>query len=1205
MSTQDQARQAAGGERSGSISAPQPAAHAGPASVAASQFRAAAAPGGHAAMHGHQQPSTAAMEMVSRGFSPQQMVMIVSPPAMASQGLATSAGSAIAMGYQPTAGSMAYPAQFAPYAMQGLPPGTVFVQPPPHQLYTMGGVAASATAASAAAASAAAVVSSPPAAPSAKFHLDRERARYVMASKQANAVTISNRDRNDDIDIRRMRAFSRLKGHSFTLANRSGKWTLPLGLTTMRKHSTAVRTSFFRKAKALRDSRKMKANLTRKVGFRQYSEGTLTSPTPSASLQVGPSEYGPLPGQLLVHTVDDGTSNWLGINADVPSDADTTTPVKQSTKVRAKKATSGSSGRRPSTAGKAKAAAPMSVPEVPTTDARTRPAAASAAAAAAAAAIAAAAAAAEQPAVVTSSGRRVKKKSLDIGEVPKRSQTKSLSGKRKGKQVAKAKPSPPPQNRGQWSSAAADTDETEDDLDDGFEPPSASASDDDDNEDDEGEDESEDDDWSYAPRQKKRFPTAAVLVSVSDPDNIRCFVTAAKAQNYLKLRNKMIYYQARRNETSLKGWFIFDGADYSRKTGRAITEELLEETDEKARAERAEADAARKERAAASGKKKKDEPPQAPIRTSRRTTAGKRFSGTYVEETEEQAEKAAPSTKRKVAMATAAANKGKGKGRAGKEATTVDSDEGEEGEDEDDADVEEKKTIPPAAASHNRSASSRRPSSSGGRPGSAGRGPPPRCDCGRYFSSQDLVDACRLSHTKGQRKGKSKSKTAAAAAAAAAADDMLTSPKETTGFASHIPEVEAIDAKPQIGFMTSEVGLRQPSLPEAFNYHGVKPTSLFIKTFKSVARDDDRTYTDSVSPSGARQRPTLQALLGSVDPPDCPESVLAMDEYPLVRIGDTFEIGIRLSKKPSKKQNMWQILEPHGHAAFSLCNYDVKVEFESYYYDYCSGIVCLRCQNAPTVCSCTFPNDLISVSTRVPVAHAPEIAGKGSVGSRYTKICCKIPRSRSRGRSNSWNSNLRTITGKAPKVMLIRAIESHATGDGEWEVVSVQQAYCRLIAKNGALDLAYAGGAPRRRSLSSSPGSATTPTRKRKESNRSPSPLWEQMDEGEVFDERSTPQKKRRASSSAASPVGVAPASTPTSSGKRSLLPSSAVAVLKQWLAKHTDNPYPTEYQKKALGQQLGLTHAQVSYWFINARRRLLGPMLRDEAKRKEVFPKQ
>ena len=76
-----------------------------------------------------------------------------------------------------------------------------------------------------------------------------------------------------------------------------------------------------------------------------------------------------------------------------------------------------------------------------------------------------------------------------------------------------------------------------------------------------------------------------------------------------------------------------------------------------------------------------------------------------------------------------------------------------------------------------------------------------------------------------------------------------------------------------------QVGLLKPSLPAAFNFDGVKPKPLFFKTFKSVARDDSMVYTDSMSPTGVRQRPTLQAMLCSTNPPDCPESVLNVDEY--------------------------------------------------------------------------------------------------------------------------------------------------------------------------------------------------------------------------------------------------------------------------------------------------------------------------------------
>lgn len=93
---------------------------------------------------------------------------------------------------------------------------------------------------------------------------------------------------------------------------------MPLGLSTLRKHSTAVRTGLFKKARELRDARRQKANLTRRVGFEQYSKALVASPTESGDLSIGPSEYGPLPGQLLLHSVDDKNSNWLGVMTDHP-----------------------------------------------------------------------------------------------------------------------------------------------------------------------------------------------------------------------------------------------------------------------------------------------------------------------------------------------------------------------------------------------------------------------------------------------------------------------------------------------------------------------------------------------------------------------------------------------------------------------------------------------------------------------------------------------------------------------------------------------------------------------------------------------------------------------------------------------------------------------------------------------------------------------
>lgn len=45
--------------------------------------------------------------------------------------------------------------------------------------------------------------------------------------------------------------------------------------------------------------------------------------------------------------------------------------------------------------------------------------------------------------------------------------------------------------------------------------------------------------------------------------------------------------------------------------------------------------------------------------------------------------------------------------------------------------------------------------------------------------------------------------------------------------------------------------------------------------------------------------------------------------------------------------------------------------------------------------------------------------------------------------------------------------------------------------------------------------------------------------------------------------------------------------VLKQWLVKYRNNPYPTKRQKEELAQESGMTMTQVSNWFANARRRL------------------
>lgn len=47
-----------------------------------------------------------------------------------------------------------------------------------------------------------------------------------------------------------------------------------------------------------------------------------------------------------------------------------------------------------------------------------------------------------------------------------------------------------------------------------------------------------------------------------------------------------------------------------------------------------------------------------------------------------------------------------------------------------------------------------------------------------------------------------------------------------------------------------------------------------------------------------------------------------------------------------------------------------------------------------------------------------------------------------------------------------------------------------------------------------------------------------------------------------------------------------SIKILKEWLASHREHPYPTEDEKRQLSEAAGMTTRQISYWFINSRRR-------------------
>nr|AOP31978.1 homeobox protein meis-like protein [Nematostella vectensis] len=61
---------------------------------------------------------------------------------------------------------------------------------------------------------------------------------------------------------------------------------------------------------------------------------------------------------------------------------------------------------------------------------------------------------------------------------------------------------------------------------------------------------------------------------------------------------------------------------------------------------------------------------------------------------------------------------------------------------------------------------------------------------------------------------------------------------------------------------------------------------------------------------------------------------------------------------------------------------------------------------------------------------------------------------------------------------------------------------------------------------------------------------------------------------------------------KRGIFPKAATNIMKAWLFQHLTHPYPSEEQKRSLAQETGLTILQVNNWFINARRRIVQPMI-------------
>ena len=272
---------------------------------------------------------------------------------------------------------------------------------------------------------------------------------------------------------------------------------------------------------------------------------------------------------------------------------------------------------------------------------------------------------------------------------------------------------------------------------------------------------------------------------------------------------------------------------------------------------------------------------------------------------------------------------------------------------------------------------------------------------------------------------------------------------------------------------------------------GLPQGCIRVTTFQTRSRDETRALQAEAEVLNKRYippgRPVFQCFAAPKVPPTAPVDVEDANLYPFIRIGDTVELNFAM-KTPFDLMCKGSQIEPNGQTALGFQCTDSKkaailsLEFQIFYYSFDDGVVCLRCQKAPGACACNYASDLLEINRDWKAKRDPQRRlGLKEHSDGTCSIAIRVPRTRRKvskadkeagvqqsDRPNTWNSKLRQLSPKDPKVIAIKMIEKRTllTGAKTSTTLAEHLSFTRLVAKNGGQ---LASGTARRGRASVSP----------------------------------------------------------------------------------------------------------------------------------------